>query len=127
MKQSFDVSATTPTALVDSLSYYASEIVMRDPRSALYARSIFRRAAEVETLLITKTGEVRGVVTTWADELQPLIETVFGRSLEGEELGALQEYSPTVLSGIYGRTRVVSADEIFGPCVALDLAAESSI
>ena len=127
MSEGFEISAGTPTALVDALSYQAGEIAMRNPGNTLYANSVFRRAAEVEALLITKTGKVKGVVTSWADEVQPLLEAVFGRSLEGEELGAFQDYAPTIFSGIYGRTRIVSTDEIFGPCIALDLAAESVV
>lgn len=127
MSEAFEISAETPTALVDTLSYQAGEIVMRNPGNVLYAASVFRRAAEVEALLITKTGEVRGVVNSWTNELQPLLEAVFGRSLEGEQLGTFQDYVPTIFNGIYGRTRVVSTDEIFGPCIALDLAAEGAV
>jgi hypothetical protein len=127
MEQVFEISAATPTALIDSLSFYAGEVSMRKPESALYAANVFRRAAEVEALLITRTGEVTGVITSWMDDVQPLLEAVFGRDLEGEELGAFQDYTPTIFSGIYGRTRIVSTDEIFGPCIALDLAADSAV
>jgi hypothetical protein len=127
MEQGFEITAETPTALIDLLSFHAGEIAMNSPGSALYAASVFRRAAEVEALLINKAGEVKGVVTSWEYAVQPLLEAVFGRSLEGEELGAFRDYSPTIISGVYGRTRIVSTDEIFGPCIALDLAAESAI
>src|SRR6266850_7756974 len=101
MKQGFEITAETPLALVDALSFHAGEIVMKNSENSLYAGRVFGRAADVERMLIAKTGEVEGVITSWADDAQPLLEAIFGRSLQGEELGVLRDYTPTILSGVY--------------------------
>jgi hypothetical protein len=127
MKHTPEKPDFTPAAFVDMLNRHAAEVVERSPTSALYAETVRNRAQAVQALITDQIGEVKGVVTSWMEEVQPFAETLFDLNLDGEQLGALREYTPTVFQGIYGRTRILSTDEMFGPTITLDLAAEDSI
>jgi hypothetical protein len=67
------------------------------------------------------------VIGTWQQDAQPIIEAVFGISLEGQQLGELSEYSPTRFNYIHGRVSIVSTDEIWGQMLSVDLIAVETL
>jgi len=122
-----EAERTTAQAFVGRLLAHASESAERDSSNELYAEAVRSNASKVEELLTAKTGKVAGVAASWTNEMQPLLETLLGRSIEGEPLGAFKDYVPTALNGIYARARIVSVDEMFGPSLILDVAAEDGL
>lgn len=112
---------------IDKLMAHAADAAERNTSNELYAERIRSATDKVKELLATKTGEFPGVATSWTTDMQPLIETLYGRSIEGEPLGAFKDFTSTAIEGIYARTRIVSIDEMFGPSLTLDLVAEDSL
>ena len=92
-----------------------------------YAEVTKERAEQAQELIDTRSGEVRGVISTWQNSAQLILEVVFGGPLEGHAIGELEKYSPTKFDGICGRVRIVSTDEMWGPVLSLDLIADETL
>lgn len=122
-----ELTITTPDELVYMLNDHAEKVLAENKSNSQYAQVVRLRAQEVEDLIDSKSGEITGVISTWEKSAQPIIEAVFGMSLKGHQVGELSDYSPTRFSDIYGRVRIVSADEIWGPALSLDLIARETL
>ncbi|MFI5270649.1 MAG: hypothetical protein ACHQT9_01215 [Candidatus Saccharimonadales bacterium] len=127
MRQSHERPAITSEALVDMLNDHADKTAEENTSNSQYAETVRLRAQQAQRVIDDRSGAVRSVIATWERHAQPIIEAVFGMSLEGQQVGDLSEYSLTGFYGIYGRVRIVSIDEIWGPALALDLIAEDSL
>jgi hypothetical protein len=127
MRQSHELPTITSDALVDMLNNHADRVVEENTSNSQYAETVRLRAQQTQRLIDDRSGEARSVIATWERHAQPIIEAVFGMPLEGQEIGDLAEYSLTRFGGIYGRVRIVSTDEIWGPALALDLIAEDTL
>jgi len=121
---------TTPESIcrfTDALKKHADNSVCTNISNAKYADQTRQRAEAAKELIESKRGAVAGVAISWRAEIQPLAEIVFGRNLDGTQIGLLREYSPTAFEGILGRTCIISTDEMLGAAISLDLAAQDSV
>jgi hypothetical protein len=117
----------SPGLLLAVLELHAADSLEKNATNAKYAESVRLRAQQASALITSKSGEVKSLVASWVDDVQPVVETVFGMDLSGHQIGEHEGYMPTVFKSVYGRIRIISTDEIFGPVLALDLAAEDCL
>jgi hypothetical protein len=110
--------------LIAILESHAADSLAKNTSNAKYAETVRLRAQQAEVLITNKSGEVISMAASWLEDMQPIVETVFATDLNGHPIGEYQAYMPTVFAGVFGRTRIVSTDEMFGPVIALDLASE---
>ena len=113
--------------LLGIIESHAVDSLETNSSNAKYAETVRLRAQQTKALITNKSGEVKGVVTSWVDDIQPILEVVFNKDLSGHAMGEHREFSPTAFDGIFARICIISTDEIFGPLVALDLVAEDSL
>ncbi len=119
--------ANNEAAFINMLEAHAQASLEASLTNKFYSERVLRNAEAVARLMASRTGETLSVVTTWFDSFKPIAETTFGTEI-AEEAGMelpliFGDYSPTVFSGIHGRVRMVSLDEIMGPALSLDLTA----
>lgn len=118
---------SSTAVLLAVLESHAADSLEKNATNAQYAESVRLRAQQASALITSKSGEVKSLVASWVDDVQPVVETVFGMDLSGHQIGEHEGYTPTVFESVYGRIRIVSTDEMFGPVLALDLAAEDCL
>ena len=119
--------AETPDSLCQLLINHADDTSRENISNSLYAAAVRGKIEALKTLIDTQSGEVRSIISTWEKQARPIIETLFGTSLEGHRLGDFAEYSPTRFEGVCGRVRIISTDEIWGPALTVDLAGSKSL
>ncbi len=112
--------------VLDALEAHAAQSIESSNHNLIYAENVRRRSEELRTLILGKTGIVEGVAISWIDEIRPLAELFFDIELDGQELGAYRKFRPTAFRGIYARTKILSSDEVFGPTISLDIAAQEA-
>ena len=127
MRQNHERPTITTGALVSMLNNHADRTVEENTSNSQYAEAVKLEAQQAQRLIDDRSGEVRSVIATWERHAQPIIEAVFGIPLEGQHIGDLSAYSLTTFDDIYGRIRIVSTYEIWGPALALDLIAEVTL
>jgi hypothetical protein len=78
MKQGLEKTVTTPDAFVEMLNNHAAGVIEKSPKSALYVATVRLRAQQALKLISDQSGEVKGVVISWTEDIQPIAETLFG-------------------------------------------------
>jgi hypothetical protein len=109
---------------IELLERHADQVLRESGTNQLYAETVKRRARMVEGLLNGEIETIRGVVSTWTDDIKPIAEAVFGEGLDGHFIGEHEDYSPTIFPGVSARIRMLSSDEMLGPTLSLDMSRE---
>lgn len=113
-------------AFIDMLEAHAEDALSRGETNQPYANQVRGRAVMVRDLLEGGApGEVRGVVSTWTNDMRPIAELLFGVGLEERRIGDHVDYSPTVFDGVKARVRMLSSDEMLGPTLSLDMISDA--
>ncbi len=111
--------------LAEALEQHAADSLVSNPSNAIYAEAVREKSQWVQELISSKSGAVPGVLASWMPKIVPVAELLFGEDFSKHPLGDFIDYGPTALDGVAGRLKIVSIDEIFGPTVVLDLAADT--
>ncbi len=112
-------------AVVAALNSHAEACLQRSASNFQYAEDVRQQAKRLIDLVEGRVGRIDGLMSTWMPDIKPVVEELFGVDLGGVELGAYGNFLPTVFPGVYGRTYILSLDEVNGPTVSLDVASEA--